>query len=282
MKTFRALGAITLALEACVGLAGFCAAQDSRQLAASADEGGGLEEITVYAQKRGLGESNQKVPIAITAVSANTLEEIHSVDVRDLGKLAPNVQTADVGSTPAFPNFTIRGIGVNSSVRSIDPAVNIVVDGMTVGYQTGAIPSTFDLESIEILRGPQGVLFGRNSTGGAIVLRTRRPSADLEVTGRARGALPLPRLWRGSARLWRGCRRNLGIRAVTVQSDPPRSPEAQLHCMSADCSSPGPEPANCPRARRSWPLGSRAGVEIRRSLAAQSSKPDICARWNRS
>jgi iron complex outermembrane receptor protein len=182
MKTFRALGAIALALEACVGLAGFSAAQDSRQLAASADEGGGLEEITVYAQKRGLGESNQKVPIAITAVSANTLEEIHSVDVRDLGKLAPNVQTADVGTTPAFPNFTIRGIGVNSSVRSIDPAVNIVVDGMTVGYQAGAIPSTFDLESIEILRGPQGVLFGRNSTGGAIVLRTRRPSADLEVT----------------------------------------------------------------------------------------------------
>ncbi len=136
----------------------------------------GIAEIIVYAQRHATGESAQKVPMAITAIDRQMLAATNSLSIQDIGALAPNVQTTAVGTFPGFPNFSIRGIGITSSIRSVDPAINIVQDGMVFAYQAGAIVPTFDLESIEILRGPQGALFGRNASGGAIVLRTRRPS----------------------------------------------------------------------------------------------------------
>jgi iron complex outermembrane receptor protein len=141
----------------------------------------GIADIVVYGQHRSAGESAQKVPIAITAVDARLLRDANTVDITSLGSLAPNVQTPTVGTTPGFPNFSIRGIGVNSSIRSVDPAVNIIQDGMVLVYQAGSLASTFDLEGVEILRGPQGVLFGRNATGGAISLRTRKPRAAFQL-----------------------------------------------------------------------------------------------------
>lgn len=140
----------------------------------------GIADIVVYGQRRSAGESAQKVPIAITAVDARLLRAANTVDITNLGSLAPNVQTPTVGTTPGFPNFSIRGIGVNSSIRSVDPAVNIIQDGMVLAYQAGSLASTFDLEGVEILRGPQGVLFGRNATGGAISLRTRKPQEEFQ------------------------------------------------------------------------------------------------------
>lgn len=142
-------------------------------------------EILVFGRLRGVGESVQKVPIAITALDSEMLRAANSIDIADLGSLAPNVQTPLVGNTAAFPNFSIRGIGVNTSLRSVDPAVNIIQDGMVIAFQAGALASTFDLEGVEILRGPQGVLFGRNATGGAIALRTRRPGEDFRFYGYA-------------------------------------------------------------------------------------------------
>ena len=144
-----------------------------------ADEG--VQDIVVFGQRRAAGESAQKVPIAITAVDQRVLAQTNSVSLADIGSLAPSVQTAPVGTFPGFPNFSIRGIGVNSSIRSVDPAINIIQDGLVLAYQAGAVVSTFDLESVEVLRGPQGVLFGRNATGGAIVLRTRRPKDSFGV-----------------------------------------------------------------------------------------------------
>lgn len=119
--------------------------------------------------------------MAVTALDASKLQAANTVNITDIGALMPNVQTATVATMPGFPNFSIRGVGISSSIPSVDPAVNILQDGMVLAFQAGALPSTFDLESAEVLRGPQGVLFGRNATGGAISFRTRRPSETFQV-----------------------------------------------------------------------------------------------------
>ncbi|MHB9879969.1 TonB-dependent receptor [Pacificimonas sp. ICDLI1SI03] len=145
---------------------------------ASEAEQGGINEIIVYAQRKSRGEELQDVPMAITAVNAQSLEQAHAVDVRDVGRMVPNAQLDGVGTFPGFANFFMRGVGVSTSVRSLDPAVNIVQDGMVIGYQAGAVLDTFDTESVEVLRGPQGVLFGRNASGGVVSLRSKRPTGD--------------------------------------------------------------------------------------------------------
>lgn len=136
----------------------------------------GLRDIVVYGQKKSRGEQLQNVPIAVTAVDSKLIESAHMVDIRDIGRLVPNASLDGVGTFPGFANFFMRGVGVSTSVRSIDPAVNIVQDGMVIGYQAGAILDTFDTESVEVLRGPQGVLFGRNASGGVVSLRSKRPT----------------------------------------------------------------------------------------------------------
>lgn len=138
----------------------------------------GLNQIVVFAQRRARGAELQDVPMAVTAVDASTMEAAHTVDLRDIGRLVPNAQLDGVGTFPGFANFFMRGVGVSTSVRSLDPAVNVIQDGMVIGYQAGAILDTFDLESVEVLRGPQGVLFGRNASGGAVVLSSRRPNGE--------------------------------------------------------------------------------------------------------
>ncbi|AXU20922.1 hypothetical protein C7W88_18100 (plasmid) [Novosphingobium sp. THN1] len=145
-----------------------------------------LSSIVVYAQKKARGEELQKVPLAVTAVDGAAIERSHMVDIRDLGRLVPNAQLDGVGTFPGFANFFMRGVGVSTSVRSLDPAVNIVQDGMVIGYQAGAILDAFDMEGAEVLRGPQGVLFGRNASGGVVSVRSRRPDgsddASVKVT----------------------------------------------------------------------------------------------------
>lgn len=135
-----------------------------------------LEEIVVYGQKKAAGEQLQDVPVPISAISGAAIKSAQMVDIRDVGRLVPNAQLDGGGTFPGFANFYIRGIGNNSTVRSIDPAVNIVQDGMVVGYPAGAVLDVFDIEGVEVLRGPQGVLFGRNATGGVVSLRSKRPT----------------------------------------------------------------------------------------------------------
>lgn len=156
-------------------------AQESTAPAAAPEqEDEGLGSIVVYAQRKARGEQLQDVPMAISAVDASTLEAAHAIDIRDVGRLVPNAQLDGVGTYPGFANFFMRGVGVSTSVRSLDPAVNIVQDGMVIGYQAGAVLDTFDTESVEILRGPQGVLFGRNASGGVVHLRSKRPTGKTE------------------------------------------------------------------------------------------------------
>jgi iron complex outermembrane recepter protein len=142
-----------------------------------------IEEIFVMAQKRGVAESAQDVPIAITAMDYRALERAHVQDLQSLSAAAPNVTLDDVGTLPGVANFAIRGLGVNSSIPSVEPAVGTFVDGIYLGVPFGAVLNLFDIDSIEILRGPQGLLFGRNTTGGAVSIRTRRPGDEFLVRG---------------------------------------------------------------------------------------------------
>ena len=145
-----------------------------------------MEEVHVIARKRSAAESVQEVPLAITAYGSDQLEAMYMKDIKDLSFRMPSVQTDEVGTFPGVQNFTIRGQGINSSIPSVDPTVGVFVDGMFLGVTYGVVMDMFDLESIEVLRGPQGLLFGRNVTGGAISLRTARPSGEFGFKARAR------------------------------------------------------------------------------------------------
>ena len=141
-----------------------------------------LEQITVTARKR--EEPIQNVPLSVTHFSS---EEIDALKVRDLESLAvamPNVALDDIGTVEGIANFSIRGLGINSSIPSVDPTVGVFVDGVYFGATNGALFDTFDIESIEVLRGPQGTLFGRNVTGGAILVNTKKPGDTLETAFR--------------------------------------------------------------------------------------------------
>ena len=142
-----------------------------------------LEEIRVTARKR--EESMQDAPLSVSVLST---EQIDALQVRDLTSLAvglPNVALDDVGTTRGVANFSIRGLGITASIPSIDPTVGVFVDGVYMGLNNGIVFDMFDLESIEVLRGPQGILFGRNVTGGAILLNTKKPGDELEFKLRA-------------------------------------------------------------------------------------------------
>lgn len=144
---------------------------------------GTIGDIIVTAQKGASGQSAQRVPVAITAVSAELIKASQAVNIIDISHMAPNANFTSAATLPGFSNYSIRGIGVSGSTSSIDPAVNVVVDGMVYDFQGGTIQDAFDLEGVEILRGPQGILFGRNTTGGAVSLRSRRPSDQFRIEG---------------------------------------------------------------------------------------------------
>ncbi|MGK0498851.1 MAG: iron complex outermembrane receptor protein [Oceanicoccus sp.] len=140
-----------------------------------------LEEVMVMSRKKNAAESAQDVPLAISAYGAPQLDAMFVKTLGDLSYRSPNVQLEDVGTFPGVQNFSIRGQGINSSIPSVDPTVGTFVDGVYLGVTWGVVMDMFDLESVEILRGPQGVLFGRNVTGGAVNVRTSLPGEEFEA-----------------------------------------------------------------------------------------------------
>ncbi len=142
------------------------------------------ERIVITARKRSDAEDAQDVPLAVTAFDASQLDAIQVRDLGDLSFSVPNVVLEDIGTLRGTANFVIRGLGVNSSIPSIDPAVSVIRDGVVLGSNVGVVLDIFDLQSVEVLRGPQGVLFGRNATGGAVVLNSRAPTYEFEAGGR--------------------------------------------------------------------------------------------------
>ncbi|OHT19318.1 TonB-dependent receptor [Edaphosphingomonas haloaromaticamans] len=143
----------------------------------------GLEDIVVTAQKR--SESLQRTPLAISAVSAETIETRRITDASMLNAVAPNLSTTMGPSSRSHLIIQIRGIGESEPILTADSPIGVYVDGVIVGRSTGAIFELVDLERIEVLRGPQGTLYGRNTTGGAVNLITKKPSDEfgVDVTG---------------------------------------------------------------------------------------------------
>ena len=139
-----------------------------------------MEEVTVTARKR--EELVQDVPLSVSAFDADQLEALKVRDLESLAVNMPNVALDDIGTFPGTANFSIRGLGINSSIPSIDPTVGIFVDGVYMGNNLGVILDTFDLANIQVLRGPQGTLFGRNVTGGAVLVNTSKPGDSLEFS----------------------------------------------------------------------------------------------------
>jgi len=136
-----------------------------------------FEEIIVTATKR--QESIYDVPVAMSAFSAATIEKQGITDLVDVGKFVPNlnVTSFSAGHTSSANPF-IRGIGLQDHLITTDPGVSVYVDGVYLGRQVGQNWSLTNIERIEVLRGPQGTLYGRNSIGGAINIITRAPGAE--------------------------------------------------------------------------------------------------------
>lgn len=139
---------------------------------------GRLEEITVTAQKR--QESIQEVPIAVTAITGDAIASQNITSLSGMNNSLPNVQINSFSNSPDSAVFSIRGIGVNDADPYVGTTVSVVVDGVVVGVNTAALLSLFDIERVEILRGPQGTLFGANTTGGVINVVTKQPTGEYD------------------------------------------------------------------------------------------------------
>lgn len=176
----RSFATTALGLVLCAGAAVFAAPARAQGAAEALQE----EEIVVTATKRGDALA-QDVPIAMTAFSGEQLEALNFQDLQSLSYVMPNVQLEDIGTSRGIANFSIRGLGINSSIPSVDPTVGVFVDGVYLGINGGVITDNFDLEAVEVLRGPQGTLYGRNVTGGAVLIRTSDPTDELRISGRA-------------------------------------------------------------------------------------------------
>ena len=135
-----------------------------------------IEEIIVTAQRR--EQKLQDVPVAVTALTADQIESRGISDIGDLNALAPGLQISKTPSNTTIAQVTIRGISQINPAIYWDPAVGIYVDGVYIGKAQGSIFDIVDLDRVEVLRGPQGTLYGRNTLAGAINLVTRAPSGS--------------------------------------------------------------------------------------------------------
>ncbi|MFV8816123.1 TonB-dependent receptor [Haliea sp. E17] len=151
-------------------------------LAANAVLAQQLEEVMVTAQKR--TESMQDVPIAIATVTGDSLETFNVVNLEQLRGSIPNVQINHFGNAPNTAVFSIRGIGVIEPDPYAGNTVSIVMDGVPQYFNQVALLDLFDIQRVEVLKGPQGTLFGANSTGGVINIATEQPTG--EFGGKAR------------------------------------------------------------------------------------------------
>ena len=136
-----------------------------------------IEEIIVTAQKR--AENLQEIPLTITAMSENDIENRGVVEIQDLFNTIPGVVGYEAPSARGNISINLRGVGSgNANSVSIDPANAVYVDGVFLGKASGNGVDAADLERIEVLKGPQGTLYGRNSTGGAINFITKKPQDE--------------------------------------------------------------------------------------------------------
>ncbi|NDC57757.1 MAG: TonB-dependent receptor [Alphaproteobacteria bacterium] len=174
-KHLAATSAVFLALAG----ASHANAAEATAAADAAASAGGLEEVVVTAEKR--KENLQDTPISISVLSAAGIEDRNVYSLVDLGDGAiPSLKVAPFFSRPGALIMNIRGIGVlsDSNQPARDQGVGVYVDGVYMGRPQGLGVAMYDVESIEVLKGPQGTLFGRNTEGGAVQITTKKPKGE--------------------------------------------------------------------------------------------------------
>jgi iron complex outermembrane receptor protein len=159
-----------------------------------------LQEVVISAQKR--EESLQDVPISVTVFSQEKLDLMGVGNLNGVQESTPNLTFAQQSGDQNSARVTLRGIGSETLVGGGDPGVALHIDGVYVGRNSAAALDIFDVERVEVLRGPQGTLYGRNATGGSVNILTQRPQDTPEMFGdltigsynwtKARGVLNMP------------------------------------------------------------------------------------------
>ncbi|MNQ52512.1 Colicin I receptor precursor [compost metagenome] len=146
-----------------------------------------IEEVVVTAQKR--DQKLQDVPVAVSAFGERQLTNQAVQNLTDLSAKAPNVVLAPVGAYPYASAFFIRGLGFADVESSFEPAVGVEMNGVYLARNSGALQDFFDISSVEILRGPQGALYGRNTIGGVVSVRTKTPIPGDPFSGAAQATV---------------------------------------------------------------------------------------------
>ncbi|MFL0670228.1 MAG: TonB-dependent receptor [Erythrobacter sp.] len=187
--TFAALIASLMATTAVPAFAQDAAAEDASQ-----DAGAPVGDIIVTAERR--ASKLQETPLAVTAVSGETLAAAGVAVINDLAATVPNLTATTGPQGSADANFFVRGVGQFDFIITNDPGVGLYVDGVYLGRTIGAMLDSGDIERVEVLRGPQGTLFGRNTLGGAINIVSRQPD---------------PRAFSGSASVLYGSRERIEL-----------------------------------------------------------------------
>ncbi len=181
MSRLLAASALAVIATACPAYAAPAAPAD-----AAADAADGLDVITVTAQKR--KEDLQAIPISISVLTTAALENRHVTSLLDLGDGAiPSLKVAPFFSRPGALIVNVRGVGVlsDSNQPARDQGVGVYIDGVYQGRAQGLGTALFDVENIEVLKGPQGTLFGRNTEGGAVNIVTKKPSGQFKLNATA-------------------------------------------------------------------------------------------------
>lgn len=152
-------------------------------LALAASEHAVIEEVLVTAQKR--EEGQQDVPISVSAFTGEMVESAGGFNIIGINGIAPNVILQTEGLVPNVPMYAIRGMNHSDPDPNSDPKISTVIDGVYVPFVAGALLDLFDLERVEVLRGPQGTLFGKNNLAGTVNITTARPTGEFGTKFRA-------------------------------------------------------------------------------------------------
>src|SRR5918999_1259332 len=155
--------------------------------AIAANEAAGDDDEVIFVTARRRAESITDVPLSITAYSGEQLENQGALNITDIGDTTPNVTLEASRGTNSTLTAFIRGVGQQDPVAGFEAGVGIYLDDVYLNRPQGALLDIYDVERIEVLRGPQGTLYGRNTIGGAIKYVTRRLPADPEL--RVRGTV---------------------------------------------------------------------------------------------
>lgn len=147
-------------------------------------EAGALAEVTVTARRQ--EESLQEAPVSVTALAGKLLDELNVQDVAQVGEFVPNLSISRQPSSTTAATIMLRGMAQSDTAATAEQAVGLYLDGVYIARLAGAVFDLVDLERVEVLRGPQGTLFGRNTTGGAVQLVSRKPADEFGIEEKLR------------------------------------------------------------------------------------------------